>query len=236
MPKDITDDLPPVVARCLAACNDHDIDAWMATFAPDALVNDVQREFDGAEAIQLRGMSVSIFSQRLHKWQQTWVDNQGAYLDFTGEFGSSEMVLSRDARNQQGEPIVQRMVFKNIAADSFDWSWEQSKDAGKTWLHVPRGFPELLEYDQIADIRYDPADTDCAVVALASGEMWATRTNGLWWEPLARQNCLARSIKPTIRQTRTMPITSTPTVTGTMSVGAARGTTRAPRESTATAA
>jgi hypothetical protein len=52
MPRDITNDLPPVVARHLTACNEHDIDAWMATFAPDALVNDVQREFDGAEAIR----------------------------------------------------------------------------------------------------------------------------------------------------------------------------------------
>ena len=52
MSKDITNDLPPVIARHLAACNDHDIDAWMATFAPDALVNDIRREFDGAEAIR----------------------------------------------------------------------------------------------------------------------------------------------------------------------------------------
>ena len=52
MPKEITNDLPPAIARHLAACNGHDIDAWMATFAPDALVNDVQREFDGAEAIR----------------------------------------------------------------------------------------------------------------------------------------------------------------------------------------
>jgi ketosteroid isomerase-like protein len=52
MPKDITNDLPPVVACHLAACNGHDIEAWMATFAPDALVNDIQREFAGAEAIR----------------------------------------------------------------------------------------------------------------------------------------------------------------------------------------
>ena len=52
MPRDITNNLPPAVARHLTACNGHDIDAWMATFAPDALVNDVQREFDGAEAIR----------------------------------------------------------------------------------------------------------------------------------------------------------------------------------------
>ena len=52
MSRDITNDLPPAIARHLAACNGHDIDAWMATFAPDALVNDVQREFAGAEAIR----------------------------------------------------------------------------------------------------------------------------------------------------------------------------------------
>jgi hypothetical protein len=52
MPRDITHELPPAIARHLAACNGHDIDAWMATFDPDALVNDVQREFAGAEAIR----------------------------------------------------------------------------------------------------------------------------------------------------------------------------------------
>jgi hypothetical protein len=43
MPTDITDDLPRVIADHIAACNAHDIEAWMATFAPDALVNDFQR-------------------------------------------------------------------------------------------------------------------------------------------------------------------------------------------------
>src|SRR4029077_17135429 len=52
MPREITNDLPPAIARHFAACNRHDIDAWMATFDPDALVNDVQREFAGAEAIR----------------------------------------------------------------------------------------------------------------------------------------------------------------------------------------
>ena len=52
MSKDITNGLPPVVARHLAACNSHDIDAWMATFDPDAMVNDDRREFAGAEAIR----------------------------------------------------------------------------------------------------------------------------------------------------------------------------------------
>lgn len=63
----------------------------------------------------------------------------------------------------------------------------ESKDAGKTWKHVTRGFPEVLESDSIADIRVLPDDPSCAVIALNSGEMWSTKTDGLWWEPLARQ-------------------------------------------------
>ena len=55
MSTDITNDLPRVVADHIAACNAHDIDAWMATFAPDAMVNDVKREFNGAAAIRAFG-------------------------------------------------------------------------------------------------------------------------------------------------------------------------------------
>jgi hypothetical protein len=52
MPTDITNNLPRVVADHIAACNAHDVEAWMATFAPDALLNDIQREFIGTVAIR----------------------------------------------------------------------------------------------------------------------------------------------------------------------------------------
>jgi ketosteroid isomerase-like protein len=52
---DITHSLPKVVADHIAACNAHDAEAWMATFAPDAMVNDIQREFIGTEAIRAFG-------------------------------------------------------------------------------------------------------------------------------------------------------------------------------------
>jgi ketosteroid isomerase-like protein len=49
---DITHNLPKIVADHIAACNAHDAEAWMATFAPDALLNDRLREFLGTEAIR----------------------------------------------------------------------------------------------------------------------------------------------------------------------------------------
>ena len=52
MHTDVTHNLPKIVGDNIAACNAHDIEAWMATFAPDALVNDIQRGFVGTEAIR----------------------------------------------------------------------------------------------------------------------------------------------------------------------------------------
>jgi ketosteroid isomerase-like protein len=52
MRKDITHALPRVVADHVAAYDRRAPDALIATFAPDALLNDVQREFHGHDAIR----------------------------------------------------------------------------------------------------------------------------------------------------------------------------------------
>src|ERR1700752_1660253 len=44
--------LDPVIAAHIAAINSFDVDAIMETFADDALVNDVSREFWGSEHIR----------------------------------------------------------------------------------------------------------------------------------------------------------------------------------------
>jgi len=81
----------------------------------------------------LHGTSVSIFDTHAGKWKQTWVDNQGAYLDFVGEFKDGQMTLQRETTGKNGAKAMQRMVWKNITANEFDWSWEASQDGGKTW-------------------------------------------------------------------------------------------------------
>jgi hypothetical protein len=47
-----TSPLPPVVAEHIAAVNAFDTDAIVATFAPDAYVNDNRREIRGTDAIR----------------------------------------------------------------------------------------------------------------------------------------------------------------------------------------
>ncbi len=92
----------------------------------------IQEQFDGTPSTPLRGLSVSTYNTTLGKWQQTWVDNSGSYLDFVGEFADGKMILSREA-TLQGKPILQRMVWYNITKQALDWNWERSEDGGETW-------------------------------------------------------------------------------------------------------
>lgn len=78
------------------------------------------------------GLSLSVFDAQTGQWQQTWVDNQGGYLDFKGGMAGDKMILSRPAVIE-GQPVQQRMVWHNIQADALDWSWERSGDEGQSW-------------------------------------------------------------------------------------------------------
>ena len=48
----MTDAPPEPVARLLTAANDHDTDAFLASFTDDGVVDDWGREFAGADAIR----------------------------------------------------------------------------------------------------------------------------------------------------------------------------------------
>lgn len=80
----------------------------------------------------LHGMSVSVYDLERGLWCQTWVDNNGTYLDFTGKFEDGKMILSRDAI-VKGQACKQSMVWYNIQKNKLEWSWERSDDNGQTW-------------------------------------------------------------------------------------------------------
>ena len=74
----------------------------------------------------------------------------------------------------------------------------ESTDGGQKWSAVvKKNFPEALEYDTINDVAFDPAAPDDILVALGSGELWATTNGGAYWGPLARQIRAARVLCPT---------------------------------------
>jgi hypothetical protein len=92
----------------------------------------IEENFRTDEAEPLVGRSLSVWSPSRQRWQQTWVDNQGSYLDFTGGFSDGRMVLAREGADNDGKRRLQRMTFENIRTDALDWRWESSAD-GREW-------------------------------------------------------------------------------------------------------
>lgn len=72
-------ELPSVVTRFVEAGNAHDADGMLATFADDALVNDDQRNFWGAEAIkrfidkEIIGSKVTMDVVGARQHYDTWI-------------------------------------------------------------------------------------------------------------------------------------------------------------------
>ncbi len=76
------------------------------------------------------GASYSMWQPTAGKWRQTWVDDSGSYLAFTGGLEDGVMTLYGEPREQDGKHIQMRMVFLDVTHDALRWEWQRSEDGG----------------------------------------------------------------------------------------------------------
>ena len=88
---------------------------------------------DAAGDDALHGRSWSVYDADRRLWRQAWVDDQGGYLDFVGGRADGWFAFER-AAPERGPEARQRMVFREVAPDSFHWTWESSPDGGAAWV------------------------------------------------------------------------------------------------------
>jgi len=97
----------------------------------------ILEEFDEADdsggADALHGRSWSVFDAERRLWRQTWVDDQGGYLDLVGGRVDGWFSFER-AAPERGPRARQRMVFRDVTSNTFHWTWESSPDDGATWV------------------------------------------------------------------------------------------------------
>ena len=95
----------------------------------------IHEQFDGADddgSGGLRGQSWSVFEPKQRLWRQTWVDDQGGYLELVGGQVDGWFAFGR-AAPENGPKALQRMVFRDVQQDRLQWTWEHSEDGGATW-------------------------------------------------------------------------------------------------------
>ena len=118
---------------------------WDATWDGGHGTNHIERAFGGRVLHErffaapepdgtgaLHGESWSVFDPARGLWRQTWVDDAGSYLDLVGDRVDGWFAFVRDAP-ELGDGGRQRMVFRDVEADRFRWTWELSEDVGETW-------------------------------------------------------------------------------------------------------
>src|SRR5262245_35285773 len=93
----------------------------------------IEESFDGSDGEDsLKGRSVSVMDAASGSWRQTWVDSNGAYLDFVGVEVDGRIGFQREAI-VDGAAVVQRMVWIDLTHDGLRWQWQRSVDGGASW-------------------------------------------------------------------------------------------------------
>jgi hypothetical protein len=83
-----------------------------------------------------RGHSVSVYDANSGVWRQTWVDSAGGYISLTGGIEDGVMVLATTPVETEAGVTFSRMVFTEVEADSLEWIWQRTSDAGATWVDL----------------------------------------------------------------------------------------------------
>ena len=98
-------------------------------------------------------------------------------------------------RDPAGKPVATSPA---VRPQGFQFGLYETKDAGKTWAKIlKKGLPELIAFDTISDIRFDPADPENIIMAQGSGECWMTPNGGDYWVIISRAIESARSLAAT---------------------------------------
>ena len=106
----------------------------ISKFYNDNVIREQFKVLTGSQ-MGYEGSSWSMFDAPSGIWKQTWVDNQGSYLDFVGGEEKGNRTFSKTNTKKDGTETTSRMVFKNVKKDSFVWDWETTNDGGKTWVN-----------------------------------------------------------------------------------------------------
>lgn len=79
------------------------------------------------------GTSISVYGTADSTWKQVWMDNAGAYIELEGIIEDDRRIFQTQPQLLGGNQVVRRMVFYNIAEDSFTWDWEAKPEGQENW-------------------------------------------------------------------------------------------------------
>ena len=118
---------------------------WMVT-TPDGEVaghNTIESIMDGCAlrenwtgAKGNRGTSLNIYSARDGLWRQTWIDEQGTFLQIQGGLKDGSIEMEGEMIGRDGKPVTHRIAWTPRKDGTVQQLWSVSTDGGETWKVV----------------------------------------------------------------------------------------------------
>ncbi|HXU72871.1 MAG TPA: hypothetical protein VN947_26310 [Polyangia bacterium] len=90
----------------------------------ERIVNDCVVLENWSGSLGGNGKSINFWDKSNHRWQQTWVDNRGNVLQYTGRLVEGSMRYTADGK---------RLTFSPLSGGKVRQLAETSSDGGKTW-------------------------------------------------------------------------------------------------------
>jgi hypothetical protein len=79
------------------------------------------------------GRSLNAWSPQDGKWHQTWLSNQGLWLELAGGLRDGAMVMEGRTIDRKKQTVLERVTWTPQPDGRVRQFWEQSRDGGKTW-------------------------------------------------------------------------------------------------------
>lgn len=90
----------------------------------------LQEHFEAPDS-GFKGTSISVFNPAEKNWYQSWADNSGGYFHFRGITEGGKRIFTMTEEDARG--ALYRMVFSDITDNTLTWTWEGTRDGGKSW-------------------------------------------------------------------------------------------------------
>jgi hypothetical protein len=88
------------------------------------------------QGLRYAGKSFNSYNNTTGQWQQTWVDNTGASIQYlTGKFDNGRMVFQTGPFPLSPDTLaIRRLTFHHLEKNKVRQHGEISKDKGKSWI------------------------------------------------------------------------------------------------------
>ncbi len=80
-----------------------------------------------------QGKSFNKYNQRLKRWEQYWVDENGATAFFYGNMEGKDLVYLSDVTQADGSKAQRKLIFYDLGPEKVRQFSQISSDGGKTW-------------------------------------------------------------------------------------------------------